>query len=228
MKYLSVSLGAFALTFATASVLYAQTPDVSPYIAKNLSPAALNNILNAERVFCYNVSKAPSGYTGYTIDQLAITGYCGPIGDERSIFIEGFFQTPSNILETTADCQIEPKIMFRFIRGIDSTDVLFSDTCPSVTVFYGGMMKAFNAAPTKKPLEQIVSAFENSKTDFISPTLLNQLMPVGVVTNEEQQQLVNQQKAAQPIRNWAQPKQPAQEEETQVNKPQGWNRLQKK
>lgn len=228
MKRFSLPLSALALMCTFSFSLHAQTTNVTPYIAKNLSQTALNNILNAERVFCYNVSKAPSGYTGYTLNQLAITGYCGQIGEEKDIFVEGFFKTPSSILETKASCQIEPKIMFRFIRGIDSTDVLFSDTCPSVTVFYGGTMKAFNAEPVKKPLETIVNVFENQKTDFVSPALLNQLMPTGIAVNEEQQTLVNQQKAAQPKRNWAQQNEPVQNNNPEPKKFQGWNKLGKK
>ena len=201
--------------------------EVTPYVEQSLSPAALNNILDAEKVFCYTVQMAPAGYSGYTLDQLALTGYCGQLGDERSVFVDEFFKTPENISETVASCKIAPKIMLRFIRGVDATDVLFSDTCPSVTVFYGGSVKAFNAEPAKKALEAVVAVFEAGKTDFVSPALLDELMPSGVVLNDEQKALINKKKAAQPVRNWEKQEAPQPKAQEQPAA-KGWNKLKAK
>jgi len=227
MKQFFFSVASVALMCTYVLSAHAQSAAVTPYIAQNVSPMALNNILNSERVFCYTVEQAPSGYTGYTLNQLALTGYCGQLGPEKSVFVEGFFQTPAHILETTASCQIEPKVMLRFTRGIDSTDVLFSDTCPSITIFYGGTVKAFNASPAQKALATVVSTLSSGKMEFISPALLNELMPNGVILNDEHKTLVNQQKTAQPVRNWVQ-QQPQQSAPKQPSKVQGWNKLGKK
>jgi len=212
-------LGVFALGLIVTSSSQAQTSNVTPYIAKNIPAVALNNILNAERIFCYTVKIAPNGYKGYTLDQMALTGYCGSIGEEISAFTNEFFKSPNNVLQTTASCQIDPKIVFRFIRGIDFTDVLFSDTCPSFTVFYGGTIKSFNAEPAQKSLEAIATIFDKGRIDFVSPALLNQTMPMGVVLNEQDKQTLSKQNSSQPVRNRAQP------EQQKPTTSQGWNKL---
>ncbi|MBR2299294.1 MAG: hypothetical protein IJ870_01810 [Alphaproteobacteria bacterium] len=217
-------LSSVALVLSFASLANAQTANITPYIAKNLPASALNNIVNSERVFCYTVQMAPSGYQGYTLDQMALTGYCGMLGEEKSVFIKEFFQTPTNISEVSANCQIEPKIMLRFIRGIDATDVLFSDTCPSITVFYGGTMKSFNAAPAQKSLEAVSSVFAEGRIDFVSPALLNQLMPTGVAFSDEDKAMVGKQNSAQPVRNWETPSQNM-PQAPQQQAPKGWNKL---
>lgn len=222
MNKLLLSAGALAFV----GFAYAVNAEVTPYVEESLSPAALNNILNAEKVFCYSVRMAPAGYTGYTLDQLALTGYCGQIKEEKSIFVEEFFEKPENISKTVASCKIAPKIMFRFIRGVDSTDVLISDTCPSITVFYAGAIKAFNASPIQKSLEGVVELFEKGNTDFVSPALIDEVMPSGVILNDEQRALVNQKKSAQPIRNWEKQAQPQQQEAPA--QPKGWNKLKTK
>ena len=198
--------------------------EVTPFIEQNLTGAALNNILNSEKVFCYTVEKATRGYTGYTLDTLALTGYCGQLKEEKSVFIKEFFETPEHVLQKKDPCSIEPKIMLRFIRGVDATDVLFSDTCPSVTVFYGGKVQTFNEAPAKKSLEAVVKIFSAGRTDFVSPALLDEVMPNGVVLNDEQKALVNKQKTAQPVRRWEKKNQPESAPKAQESA-KGWNRL---
>lgn len=222
MKKILLSASALALVCCA----FAAKAEVTPFIEKSVSATALNNVLNAEKVFCYTVEMAPAGYTGYTLDQLALTGYCGQLGDEKEVFVEEFFKKPANIAETVASCKIEPKIMLRFVRGIDATDVLFSDTCPSITVFYGGAMKSFNLAPAKQALEAVVAIFENGRTDFVSPALINQLMPSGVPLSDEDKALVNKQKSAQPVRNWEKQNQ---NETPKAEEPaaKGWNKLKK-
>ena len=216
---LSASLFSIVLAFSAN----AQEKGVSPYIAQSLPQSALNNILNSERVFCYTVTMPTEGYTGYTLDQMALTGYCGQLGEEKSLFVDEFFKTPENISETVAPCQIEPKIILRFIRGVDSTDVLFSDTCPSFTVFYGGSFKSFNAAPAKKAVEAVAAVFAEGRVDFISPALLNQTMPMGVILNNQDKALINKKAVSQPARNWSQPAQ----ESPAKPAAQGWNKMKK-
>ena len=189
------------------SALSAKAEMIS-YIEESLPAAAVNNILDSEKVFCYTVEWARSGYTGYTLGTLALTGYCGQLKEEKSIFVKEFFETSANISEATSSCKVSPKVMLRFIRGVDATDVLISDSCPSLTIFYGGVRKTFNAAPMKKSLEGVVSLFSEGRVDFVSPALLDELMPSGVVLNDEQRALLSQNKSTQPVRKWEQQKQP--------------------
>ena len=63
-----------------------------PIFQQDLGGAAVNNIINAENVFCYHISNVPQGYTGYTLDGMAVTGYCGSIGPNlRNVLFRLFF-----------------------------------------------------------------------------------------------------------------------------------------
>jgi len=215
-RLLSVCVAASSLFMPYKA--YAQTESVNPYISKSIPSVALNNILNSETVFCYTVKKAPEGYNGYTLDQMAITGYCGRLGVEKSLIINEFFKKKENISQSVANCQVEPKIIFRFIRGVDSTDILFSDTCPSMTIFYGGTVKSFNAEPVQQSVQAVVEFFSKGKINFTSPALLNQLMPVGVAVNNQ-----NKSSTEQPTQFWVQPPQ----QPSAKPAAQGWNRIKK-
>ncbi len=207
--------------------LLAQTPTINPYVQKSLPSVAINNLLKAERVFCYTVSAAPQNYQGYTIDQMAVTGFCGVLEkEEADLFYEEFFTKPENLSQQTAQCTISPKIMLRFIRGIDSTDVLFSNPCPSLTVFYGGTIKSFNAAPSAEAISGVIALFEENRADFVSPTLLNQLLPIGVALTDEQKNIVKKQNEVQPIRNWNTSSQPSQSNNSPEKEPKkGWGKV---
>ena len=218
VSYLFLTAAISFSTFAKAEVV--------PYISQNIPAAAIENILEAERVFCYTVEMPSPGYTGYTIDQLALTGFCGQLGDEKQIFVEEFFEKEANVVREAASCQIEPKIMLRFVRGVDFADVLFSDTCPSITVFYGGTMRSFNMAPAKKSFEAVTTVFNAGKIDFVSPALLNQLMPCGVALSAGDKEIISGKKSA-PVRNWKD-ETSQEQQEPQSEAPKGWNKLQKK
>ena len=47
---------------------------LSAFISSRIPASSAKNIDNAEKVFCYTVDYAATDYTGYTIDDLAITG----------------------------------------------------------------------------------------------------------------------------------------------------------
>lgn len=218
----SAGLLALGTIFTTSA-----NAQVNPFIEKSIPAPALKNIMEAERVFCYNVDTAGENYQGYTIDQMALTGFCGILEkDQADMFRDEFFKTEKNISQTTAQCVISPKVILRFIRGVDTTDVLFSNPCPSVSIFYGGSFKSFNAAPAAKSVEGVVEVFGGLKNDFVSPALLNQTLPIGVALNDEQKALVARQKSAQPIRNWSDPKQPTATPQQQEG-PKGWNKIKK-
>ena len=229
MKILhALSLAALTSTLTFTPVFRADAVDINPYIKQSLSPLALNNILNSERVFCYTVDKPKEGYAGYTIDQMALTGFCGVLErKDAGLFINEFFIDTQKISKTVANCTIAPKIMLRFIRGVDATDVLFSNPCPSMTVFYGGTLKSFNAEPAKKTIEAFVDLFYKNSIDFVSPALLNQTLPIGIAQTAEQKALVAKQKEVQPIRKWSQPAQatPSTSGAQKPAAPQGWNKL---
>ncbi|MBQ7303788.1 MAG: hypothetical protein IJW75_02575 [Alphaproteobacteria bacterium] len=196
-------------------------------IKDGISKHALRNILEAERVFCYNVDKAEKNYAGYTINGMALTGFCGILPqNDKDLFIREFFYKENNTSNIVANCIISPKIMLRFVRGIDNTDVLLSSPCQSFTIFYGGKLKSFNAEPAAQIIDAFANIYAKSKIDFVSPALLDQLMPIGVAKTPEHRTLISEKKGNAPVRNWGSANQesPATEQKAQ-NK--GWNRLKK-
>ena len=79
--------------------------------------SGIANITDSEAVFCYQVSSKPAGYKGYTIDNMAVTGFCGIIeNDLKNMIIRQFFATPENISQEVAQCVIKPRLMLRFVR----------------------------------------------------------------------------------------------------------------
>ena len=192
----------------------AQTKQITllPNIKSSIGATAANNIENAERLFCYQVSAKPRNYNGYTIDNMAITGFCGVIDDNlKEMLTEQLLANDANVdFINTDDCTIQPRILLRYVRGVDNTDVLLSAPCYSASVFYSGNIKTFNLKPAAEILNTVVNAFKASQAKFVSPALLNQLLPIGVAQTAEQKALLNQ--SAQPKRNWntqTQPQQPA-------------------
>ena len=190
-------------------------------ISSAAGQAAIENITNAEQIFCYQITNRPENYTGYTIDGMAIVGFCGVINNElKNMITSELFMNPENILfDVTEECIIRPKIMLRFVRGIDATDVLLSSPCHAFAIFYGGRVNAFNAKPAAPIIDALVDPLIKSRVDFASPALLNQLLPIGVAQTDEQKALLN--KKNEPIRNWVK----TQQEEEASSKKSGWNNL---
>ena len=153
---------------------------VSDY-SRQLNSAALNNILNAEMIFCYNVGSAPRNYNGYTLDGFAINGFCGIVQQElKNVLLQQLFGTAENVdFNTSEQCTINPRIMLRFIRGVDSTDVLLSAPCYSMAVFYAGKADIFNFSPSAQVVDAIVSGLDDARMNFSSPAALKQVVPVG-------------------------------------------------
>ena len=171
-------------------------------ISDSIGPAATINIEQAEQVFCYEVEPRAVDYDGYTINGMALTGFCGVLNDElKTLVQEELFMTPHNVvLDKSEECIIKPKIMLRFVRGVDNTDVLLSSPCYSYSVFYGGKIRPFNAKPAAEIIDALINPLLKKKVKFVSPALLNQLLPVGVAQTSEQKELVN--KKNKPIRGW--------------------------
>lgn len=196
-------------------------------IRNSVGEVALNNIENSEQIFCYELSARPTDYDGYTLDGMAVTGFCGVIKKEvRNIILEDLFKNDRNILfNVQEECVIRPRVMLRFVRGIDFTDVMFSSPCYSYAIYYGGQVNIFNTKPAAKILDTLIASFAKNRVDFISPALLEQLMPVGVPQTPEQRDLVSTK--SKPVRNWEEKKlQPSAETaKPKTEKKKGWNDL---
>ena len=206
-----------------------ESGEITQKIKDGIPAYGLNNIVNSEQVYCYNIEKASKGYSGYTLDGMAVTGFCGVLSKKDiDLFIKEFLTKDSNTSNVVAQCVIEPKIMLRFIKGVDYTDVLFSSPCHSFSVFYAGKVKSFNAQPAAKIVEAYVSVYGKRKIDFVSPALLNQSWPIGVAKTSEQKALVNAQNGKAPIKKWEKNEPEEIPAEPQNNKPKkGWNKLKK-
>lgn len=182
---------------------------------------AVKNITDAEQIFCYQITNKPENYDGYTLDGMAIVGFCGVINTElKTMITSELFMNPNNVLfDVTEECIIRPRIMLRFMRGVDATDILLSSPCHSFAIFYGGKVNAFNAKPAAPIIDALIEPLIKGRIDFASPALFNQLLPIGVAQTEEQKALLN--KKNEPIRNWIQ----KQNEEDATPKKGGWNNL---
>lgn len=197
-----------------------------PGIADSIGQDAVLNLSEAEQVFCYEVDTKTIEYTGYTIDGMAVTGFCGVLNNElKKLVLQELFMSPQNVVLNQAEnCIIKPRIMLRFVRGIDNVDVLLSSPCYSFSVFYGGKIKTFNAKPASEVIDALINPLVKKSTKFISPALLNQLLPVGVAQTQEQKELVN--KKVEPIRGWEAEKPVTPESEPIAPKTgTGWNKL---
>ena len=188
-------------------------------IVSSIGDSAVKNITDSEQVFCYQIANRPENYTGYTIDGMAIVGFCGVINQElQSLIKYELFMNADNLLfDETENCVIRPQIMLRFVRGIDATDVLLSSPCHAVAIFYGGKIAAFNAKPADQIIDAIVEPLIKNKVEFASPALFNQLLPIGVAKNEEQKRL--QQQKNEPVNKWQK------KQDEAAAKKAGWNKL---
>ncbi len=195
---------------------------ILPEILSAIGSVAWDNIVNAEKIFCYEVDIRPNDYDGYSIDSMAITGFCGVIKEEvKNIILSDLFMNGRNVLfNVREECVIRPRVVLRFVKGIDATDILLSAPCYSFAVYYPGSVNVFNAKPAAKIIDTIVNTLVKNKVDFVSPALLDQLLPIGVPQTREQKELVS--KRPKPIRNWEaeKPKDVAPKSEKK-----GWNNL---
>lgn len=172
-------------------------------ISDSVGQAGMSNITGAEQVFCYQVENRPAGYTGYTINGMAVTGFCGVLNAElRDMIVKQFFANEENISPVPEKCIIRPKLMLRFVRGVDITDVLLSSPCYSFSVFYGGKVRTFNFKPASQIIDVMVDSFKLSTIPFVSPALLNQLLPVGVAQSNEQKEIIQEKRTTAPVRSW--------------------------
>ncbi len=208
----------------TSSYNPSRKKSIIPLISSSLPEAATYNIKNAEQVFCYQVTKRPAQYTGYTLSSFAIKGYCGELNASDTLTAyEALFTQSPNIITTQANCHIEPRVMLRFVRGVDYTDVLLSLPCPSFTVFYAGKYKAYNIK--QGIITDLVEKFEKNTSEFNSPSLLKQTIANATASNiKEADILEKKQKETAPTMKWKQ------QDTTDEPKPQsepktGWGKI---
>ncbi len=210
-------------------------PFIQSSLPKATSEAALYNVTHPEQVFCYHVTRKPKDFTGYTLNNFAITDYCGELDmGTTSTTYEALFTQSPNIITATAACAIEPKVMLRFVRGVDYTDVLLSSPCPSFTVFYAGRYTAFNIK--QAVIDDVISQFDKVIDTFNSPALLKKTVANGVAdSDKEAEEYEKKQKENMPIMNWKKTEQnPAAEnssvtdtntDSSQTTPKKGWGNL---
>lgn len=172
-------------------------------IRDSMGSAAVKNIEEAEQVFCYVVDTAASGYEGYTLNNVAVKSFCGSLNKEiRDVIIASLFVREDKVSTKLEQCMIRPRLMYRFVRGVDYTDVLLSSPCYSFTLFYGGKMKTYNFSNGAAIINDLVEIFDSpDAVPFVSPALLEQLMPIGVAQTKEEEVKVNQGPKT-PVKNW--------------------------
>ena len=117
--------------------------------------------------------------------------------------------------------------MLRYINGIDSTDILISAPCHSLTFFHGRDISTLNAAPGKNIVEQIVTTYSSLGEKFLSPALLGQMIPNGQVLTQDQKEIVRKIGTSSSPKKWS--NKPVQTKEDTEATPQpvrkGWNKL---
>ncbi len=201
---------------------------LSAFISSRLPVSSAKNVENAEKVFCYTVDYAASDYTGYTINDLAITGSCGELSSEGKKLISDMLLNNNLAFSSSMDnCNINPRVLLRYINGIDSTDVLISAPCHSLTFFHGRDISTLNAAPGKNIIEQIVTTYSSLSEKFLSPALLGQMVPNGQVMTQDQKEIVRKITTSESPKKWstATNNTPADENINKQPVQKGWNKL---
>lgn len=201
---------------------------LSSFISSRIPASSAKNIENAEKVFCYTVDYAAADYNGYTIDDLAITGSCGELSQEGKNLIRDMMLNNNLVFSTAKDaCNISPRIMLRYVYGIDHTDILISAPCHSLTFFHGRDISTLNAAPGKNIIEQIVTTYSSLRENFLSPALLGQMVGNGQVLTQDQKEIIRKINTGDSPKKWNSNTPNAENNQTQTAQPtrKGWNKL---
>ncbi len=204
------------------------TKTLSSFISSRIPASSAKNIENAEKVFCYTVDYAAADYNGYTMDDLAITGSCGELSPDGRNLIKDMILNNNLVFSTAKDaCNISPKIMLRYVYGIDSTDILISAPCHSLTFFHGRDISTLNAAPGKNIIEQIVTTYSSLRENFLSPALLGQMVANGQVLTQDQKEIVRKINTGDSLKKWNSSTPSAESSPAQSSQSarKGWNKL---
>lgn len=208
---------------------------LSSFLSARLSDTAARNINKAEKIFCYTVSYRPENYDGYTIDDLAVLGSCGELSETGKQMVQNALLHNSTVFSTSqADCNVEPKIMLRYIYGPDHTDVLLSYPCPSLTFLHGQEnVVSFNATPGAQLLDKIIKAYGSLEEKYVSPALVGQAVANGQILTQSQKEIVRRFSPTEaPLKKWSsdQPSEKAKTSDSQpiqpaTNNKKGWGKL---
>lgn len=198
-----------------------------PQFVDSSGRLAMKTIFEAEQVFCYEVFPQDPDYNGYTLEGFPIRGFCGVLNKEvRDVISKHFFALPEVVdFEGSENCVMQPKIILRFVHGVDYADVLLSSPCHAVAIFYGGGVSAYNYKPGAEVIDTMLNSLKERHQDFVSPALLNQVLPIGVIRNAEQRKMIS--KNNEPIRKWeVKAKENVKKQEEELKKQStGWNKL---
>ena len=202
-------------------------PLSSSFLSTKIDASTMKVISKSEKVFCYTVDYPSDDYDGYMINGLALKGSCGELSEAGKKLIYNSLLTNNSAYSVGSEnCSIEPKIMLRYIYGVDYTDVLLSSPCHSLTFFHERDFVTVNAAPGAQIIEQIVKAYSGLEEKFLSPALLGQMVANGQIVNQSQKEIVRRlSPVSTPTKKWGNDAAKA-----SLNKPSaptktGWNKL---
>lgn len=207
-----------------------QSATLSEFIMQNITAATAVPINKAEKVFCYIVDYAEKGSDEYTVNGLAIKGYCGELSPEgRALIKDSLFNSSALYSQSKANCRVSPKILLRYVFGIDYTDVLLSDPCPSLTFFHNSNIAVMNAEPGAAIVGKIVETYASLGEEFHSPALLGQMVGSGVPQNQAQKEIIRRNSPSDaPRKKWGNdvPEEVQTDSNAAPAKPAtGWNKL---
>ena len=198
-----------------------------PQFVSTAGNQAMKTILEAEQAFCYEVFPQDPNFEGYSLDGFPIKGFCGVLDKEvRDVVIASFFANKEMVdFRNSKNCVIQPKMIVRFVRGVDYADVLFSSPCYSLSIFYGGKVSSYNYDPSGSVVDILINNLQERHQEFVSPALLNQLLPIGVAQTQEQRRMIS--KNREPIRKWeAKAEENVKKQEEELKRQStGWNKL---
>ncbi len=204
------------------------TRPLGSFISSRIPTTTARNIEKAEKVFCYTIEEVPANYSGYTIHNMAITGSCGELSSDGRELLREMLLNNNPVYSSNMDnCRANPKIMFRYINGIDSTDILLSAPCHSLTFINGRNIQTLNASQGKNIVELIISTYTDLREDFLSPALLDQIVPNGQVITQDQKEIVRRIKKSASPKKWNNDNKQSAPSNNSNNKQtvKGWNKL---
>ena len=199
----------------------------SEFLNRFVTAATARPILNAEKVFCYVVDYAPKDWEGYTVNGLAVKGYCGELSAEgRALIKDTLLNNTLAFSKSKSNCKISPKILLRYVHGIDYTDILLSSPCQSLTFFHNTDIISVNAAPGAEIVDQITSAYGTLKEDFLSPAMLGQMVGNGIPQTQAQKEIARKQSPSEaPLRKWNNEQSTEPQAQTEQPAKSGWTKL---
>ncbi len=137
-------------------------------IANRIGEDALRVIIESEKVSCFTVSNKKPDFDGQVIDGYSLDGFCGVIDGKNLDLIRYLLigKTDAILFDKKEQCVVSPKLMFRFSRGFDNVDVMWSAPCYSTAFYYSGRERFFNLKPISEDIEKLVKFYSQSAIDI--------------------------------------------------------------